>query len=280
MDLSKLILNYKSRQQIENYLAQPTHALLLTGKNGIGLDSTAKAIAKQLADNQVIIIQPRLHDKQKTLSININDIYALIDLTRSRRKDKLAIVIENIESMTNDAPQAFLKLLEEPTVNIFYILSSHSVARLPQTILSRVQNIELLPVPESDLDVLFENSVMRLAKDRRTRILFLAAGLPAETLRLIQDEQYYRERVSLFEQAKLFVQGKEYDRLKLASEIKDRKTAVDLLYSISRIVAMTAPKSKSPLATAQQLQILGQAIDNLNQNGNVRAQLVSIALNL
>lgn len=280
MDLSKLILNSKSRQQIENYLAQPTHALLLTGKNGIGLDSTAKAIAKQLADNQVIIIQPRLHDKQKTLSININDIHALIDLTRSRRKDKLAIVIENIESMTNDAPQAFLKLLEEPTVNIFYILSSHSVARLPQTILSRVQNIELLPVPESDLDVLFENSVMRLAKDRRTRILFLAAGLPAETLRLIQDEQYYRERVSLFEQAKLFVQGKEYDRLKLTSEIKDRKTAVDLLYSISRIVAMTAPKSKSPLATAQQLQILGQAIDNLNQNGNVRAQLVSIALNL
>ena len=280
MDLSKLILNSKSRQQIENYLARPTHALLLTGKNGIGLDSTAKAIAKQLADNQVIIIQPRLHDKQKTLSININDIHALIDLTRSRRKDKLAIVIENIESMTNDAPQAFLKLLEEPTVNIFYILSSHSVARLPQTILSRVQNIELLPVPESDLDVLFENSVMRLAKDRRTRILFLAAGLPAETLRLIQDEQYYRERVSLFEQAKLFVQGKEYDRLKLTSEIKDRKTAVDLLYSISRIVAMTAPKSKSPLATAQQLQILGQAIDNLNQNGNVRAQLVSIALNL
>lgn len=280
MDLSKLILNSKSRQQIENYLAQPTHALLLTGKNGIGLDSTAKAIAKQLAENQVIIIQPRLHDKQKTLSININDIHALIDLTRSRRKDKLAIVIENIESMTNDAPQAFLKLLEEPTVNVFYILSSHSVARLPQTILSRVQNIELLPVPESDLDVLFENSVMRLAKDRRTRILFLAAGLPAETLRLIQDEQYYRERVSLFEQAKLFVQGKEYDRLKLASEIKDRKTAVDLLYSISRIVAMTAPKSKSPLATAQQLQILGQAIDNLNQNGNVRAQLVSIALNL
>ena len=280
MDLSKLILNSKSRQQIENYLAQPTHALLLTGKNGIGLDSTAKAIAKQLADNQVIIIQPRLHDKQKTLSININDIHALIDLTRSRRKDKLAIVIENIESMTNDAPQAFLKLLEEPTVNIFYILSSHSVARLPQTILSRVQNIELLPVPESDLDVLFENSVMRLAKDRRTRILFLAAGLPAETLRLIQDEQYYRERVSLFEQAKLFVQGKEYDRLKITSEIKDRKTAVDLLYSISRIVAMTAPKSKSPLATAQQLQILGQAIDNLNQNGNVRAQLVSIALNL
>ena len=280
MDLSKLILNSKSRQQIENYLSRPTHALLLTGKNGIGLDSTAKAIAKQLADNQVIIIQPRLHDKQKTLSININDIHALIDLTRSRRKDKLAIVIENIESMTNDAPQAFLKLLEEPTVNIFYILSSHSVARLPQTILSRVQNIELLPVPESDLDVLFENSVMRLAKDRRTRILFLAAGLPAETLRLIQDEQYYRERVSLFEQAKLFVQGKEYDRLKLTSEIKDRKTAVDLLYSISRIVAMTAPKSKSPLATAQQLQILGQAIDNLNQNGNVRAQLVSIALNL
>lgn len=280
MDLSKLILNSKSRQQIENYLAQPTHALLLTGKNGIGLDSTAKAIAKQLADNQVIIIQPRLHDKQKTLSININDIHALIDLTRSRRKDKLAIVIENIESMTNDAPQAFLKLLEEPTVNVFYILSSHSVARLPQTILSRVQNIELLPVPESDLDVLFENSVMRLAKDRRTRILFLAAGLPAETLRLIQDEQYYRERVSLFEQAKLFVQGKEYDRLKLTSEIKDRKTAVDLLYSISRIVAMTAPKSKSPLATAQQLQILGQVIDNLNQNGNVRAQLVSIALNL
>lgn len=280
MDLSKLILNSKSRQQIENYLSRPTHALLLTGKNGIGLDSTAKAIAKQLADNQVIIIQPRLHDKQKTLSININDIHALIDLTRSRRKDKLAIVIENIESMTNDAPQAFLKLLEEPTVNVFYILSSHSVARLPQTILSRVQNIELLPVPESDLDVLFENSVMRLAKDRRTRILFLAAGLPAETLRLIQDEQYYRERVSLFEQAKLFVQGKEYDRLKLTSEIKDRKTAVDLLYSISRIVAMTAPKSKSPLATAQQLQILGQAIDNLNQNGNVRAQLVSIALNL
>ncbi len=280
MNLNELIINPKSRRQIDNYLRQPTHALLLSGKAGVGLDTVAQAIAKQLAGSKAIVISPRLHEKQKTLSINIDDIHALIELTRSRREDKLAIAIQNIESMTNDAPQAFLKLLEEPTKNVYYILSTHETSRIPLTIMSRVQNIRLLPVGQNDLSGLFEDSLTRLTSEKRTRIEFLANGLPAETTRLIQDESYYREKALLFEQAKLFLQGEEYDRLKISAEIKDRQTAISLVQSISRIVVMTAPRSSRPTATSEQLQLLSQTIEHLHQNGNVRSQLTSIALNL
>jgi DNA polymerase-3 subunit delta' len=56
------------------------------------------------------------------------------------------IIIENADTMNEQAQNAFLKMLEEPPVNTFFILIAENINSLLATIVSRCRNIWLNPV--------------------------------------------------------------------------------------------------------------------------------------
>jgi len=297
-----LILHPKSRAAIESYLKQPTHALLLTGKNGVGLGTIAKVLAREIAGANVVVIEPQLHNQQKTANINIDDIRALHEMTRARRRDNLMIVIDNVDQMTNDAPQAFLKLLEEPTPNVFYILTSHNIVQLPETIRSRTQIIEILPPPAEMCDISSfcaqsqnlvkkmdsaisdetqnDNKIFKITAEKRAQIQFLGDRKPAEIVQLLTDEQYFRDRATAMNTAKNFVAGNIPTRLKTVAATTARETAIDLAQNIAKLITLTAPRVKNPKTVVENLELVSSTIDNLTQNGNVRAQLTNLALGL
>jgi len=281
MKLDDLILNQISRQQIHNYLKNPTQALLLTGENGLGLGTIAQALAQEIAGANIVKIVPRLHKTQTTANINIDDVRELNELTRARRVDNLVIVIDEAEKMTRDTPQALLKLLEEPSTHVYYILTSHSPERLPATILSRAQEIKVLPPSDEDCEKLFSvESKITVAK--KTQIKFLAASRPAEIYRLNGDEQYFRAVASSVETAKNFLQSKEFGRLKIVAETNSRDGAITLVKNVAKLLTLTAAKTETKNAnrTAANLQLVSTTLDNLAQNGNARAQLMNLAINL
>jgi len=262
--MENLLINPKSKNQLGAYLNEPTHALLLTGQKGVGLGTIAKALAKQIAGAEVVVVVPKLHKSQKTANINTDDIRALREFTRAQRTVPLAIVIDEAETMTNDAPGALLKNLEEPSSNIHFILTSHNTSNLPETITSRVQNIEILPVHA-------ENIISDIKPQLKQRqIEFMAGNLPAEIHRLSEDELYFRSQARLFEQAKEFILANTYERLRLVSKFKLREETLEFLVVLSHLTQIKPSKSKS-------LETLSAVIDNLNQNGNVKAQLTYLA---
>ena len=256
------------------------HALLLVGESGAGLRTIAKSLAQEIAKANMIIIEPKLHNQQKTANINIDDIRDLHEITRARRDKNFVILIDDVDKMTNDAPQAFLKLLEEPTANTFYIMTSHNVKRLPETIRSRTQIIEILPPPKTAVQEIFATSSTKLMAEKRAQIEFLGERKPAEIVRLLTDEQYFRDKAAVMNTAKNFIQGSVAEKLKIVVTTTTRETAIELTQNIAKLLILTAPKSKNPKMVSESLEFLTKTIENLTQNGHVKTQLLNLALNI
>jgi DNA polymerase III delta prime subunit len=276
MTLVELVLHPQTRRELKNYLKQPTHALLLTGEQGVGLGTIAQVLAKEIAGTNIATVQPRLHDKQKTISINIDDIRELGQFTRDRRSEPLCIVIDEAEKMTISAPEAFLKALEEPVSHVFYILTTHMPARLPVTIKSRAQTIKVLPPLAGACDTLLAGS----DPAKLARVKFLGDRQPAEITRLLTDEEHFRAAAATMEAAKRFVQGKPAERLAIVANTTTRDAAIKLTQNIAQLLLLTASRAKNPKAAADSLHVVSEVIDRLHQNGNVRAQLTYLALNI
>ncbi|MFZ5932795.1 MAG: hypothetical protein ACOYT7_01840 [Patescibacteria group bacterium] len=69
----------------------------------------------------------------------IADVRVLSSFTRLSLNQKTAIVIKGAEEATEEALNAFLKNLEEPQENLFYILWAEEVYKILPTIVSRCQ---------------------------------------------------------------------------------------------------------------------------------------------
>lgn len=59
---------------------------------------------------------------------------------------KTVVILTDIETMRKEAANAFLKLLEEPSENLIFLLTSNSTDALLPTITSRCQHIKLTPL--------------------------------------------------------------------------------------------------------------------------------------
>ena len=69
----------------------------------------------------------------------IDDVRELKKLVKFSLVEKTAIVISDIDKITTEAANAFLKNLEEPTKNLIYILTANNIANVLPTIVSRCQ---------------------------------------------------------------------------------------------------------------------------------------------
>ena len=103
--------------------------------------------------------------------------------TFSRRK---AALIYPVEAMNTHTVNALLKTVEEPPGETVIILVSHDIARLPATIRSRCQNLQVrLPGFASGLEWLCNAS--GVDRPEAETALKAAAGSPLKALRMLRD---------------------------------------------------------------------------------------------
>jgi|GEM_PF-1692536 len=96
------------------------------------------------------------------------------------------IIIEKTGTMTTEAANALLKLLEEPPQNvIFFLLAERSEAVLA-TVRSRCQLIKLLPLSESDMRQILK--VYPMSVGDQDLILGLSLGRPGRALALAKGQ--------------------------------------------------------------------------------------------
>lgn len=74
--------------------------------------------------------------------VKIEDVRSLNSFTSLHLNKPTIIFIENVENATTEALNAFLKNLEEPQENLFYVLTCESPYKVLPTILSRCQIIK------------------------------------------------------------------------------------------------------------------------------------------
>lgn len=262
-----LIYNPRTRTYLDALQKQTPHALLLTGEAGSGLASTAREIAgRALAE----IITPGA-ETGKTTSIRVEQIRALYDATKGKTATARVFLIDDADRMTETAQNAFLKLLEEPTPNVRFILTTHAPDKLLPTIRSRVQMLPIRPITNAQTD-----SMLQKVTDPRkaAQIRFLAAGKPAEITRLMTDEAYFAAQSQLVRDAQKYIGGERYERIRQAfAYAGNRENALSMLAAAKTVMTHTI-KTNPTRESILRADRLRETIEHLEQNGNVRLQLL------
>ncbi len=195
-----------------------SHAILITGPKGVGkfefcielahlMISPFRPIPPQLMvvddlylDGQTkeggIISSTfdqfhRKKEKKKTDTIGVEDINSFTrHLYETVEGDYKIVIIRNIERMTREASNHFLKVLEEPPLKTIFLMTSSEEYRILPTIFSRVQKEIFSFVSSEELS----NSIPEsFPKEKRDLLLQLSAGRVVEFFRLVHDSLYFDE---------------------------------------------------------------------------------------
>ncbi|HNP66184.1 MAG TPA: DNA polymerase III subunit delta', partial [Woeseiaceae bacterium] len=138
--------------------ARAPHAVLLTGPVGVGKRAAASWMAAQRLKGDAVpalptypverFEHPDMHwilTPEDKKSIGIEQVRALVgelSLTSHQGSGKVA-VIEPANDMTVNAANSLLKTLEEPPGDALLILIADRIGKLPSTIISRCQRIDI-----------------------------------------------------------------------------------------------------------------------------------------
>ena len=277
LDLDELIIAPVARRQLEAYLSSPVHALLLVGVAGLGLGTIARALADRVAGNDVIYLTPTNHNKQKTTIINADDIAGLPTILRDKRDHRLAVVIDDADQTAPDVFERMLKLIEEPVSGVYFIFTTHRISALPATILSRTGTIRVKAPTAEACRSLLDGVDAQLAN----QISWLAGNRPALTRRLVESGDQSQPDLISMTRAKQFMQAQRPRRVEQIDTIIDRESGLALCAAIARILTvMLAGGGSAEAATiARRLDLLSETADRLSANGNVRLQLLNLAVN-
>ena len=277
LDLDELIISPVTRRQLEAYLSSPVHALLLVGVAGLGLGAIARALADRVAGNDVVYLTPTNHNKQKTTIINADDIAGLPTILRDKRDHRLAVVIDDADQTVPGVFERMLKLIEEPVSGVYFIFTTHRISALPATILSRTGIIRVKAPAAEACRRLLDGVDAQLAN----QISWLAGNRPALTRRLVESGDQSQLDIASMTRAKQFMQAQRPRRIEQIDVIADRESGLALCAAIARIltVMLVGGGPVEAATIARRLDLLSETADRLSANGNVRLQLLNLAVN-
>jgi len=253
-------------------------SMVFTGPQGVGLSAAVTYVASRLKTSPIYVLPEKDEkvDIEKGV-ITVDVIRRLYAMTKTIETGTRLIVIDYAERMGVQAQNAFLKLLEEPGVNTHFILLTHAISKLLPTIRSRVQVTEINPITISQSEALLDE-LKSTDEMKRSQLLFIAAGLPAQLMTLANDATAFEARAQIVRDARTFIQGTLYDRLKLALVYKDnREGSLTLLTDGMKLLQNSLKSGNNP----EQVKLIGALLkvhERIEANGNVRLQLASAML--
>jgi DNA polymerase-3 subunit gamma/tau len=153
---------------IKNRIA---HAYLLTGVRGIGKTTTARLIAMSLncedrpketsepcgkCNSCISICEDRSLDvieMDAASKTGVDDIREIIDNVKYKpvSSQYKIFIIDEVHMLSKNAFNALLKTLEEPPPHVKFIFATTEVKKIPITIISRCQRLDLHRIEKEDL---------------------------------------------------------------------------------------------------------------------------------
>jgi DNA polymerase-3 subunit delta' len=287
-----MLLHDRTKAHIDNFAANPSHALIVRGDAGSGklflaFEITVKLLA--LESVQKLNNYPyfkHLRPMKRTVSIDqVRELQNFFQLkTAGDSKIRRIAVIENAHFLSVEAQNALLKILEEPPQDSVLILTVQGERSLKETIYSRSQQI-VVQTPELD-DVLAYYGNSELEKDRIIKAYFLAGGGMGLISALLRSDETHvlLENVKL---AKKMLSLPIYERLCEADSLsKQPETLPDFLYALRRVIlvlveqfALTNNKTKLQKIT-KSLSLVHETEASLEHNPNVKLLLTNLLIKL
>ncbi len=285
--LDNLMIARNTKVAVSQYLKDPTHALLVIGSKGSGVDEVVTALGlerlklteKLQLNNtpRALVIKP---NKNGNISIDeIREVWKFAKVSGSKGTDKTKLVlIYDAHALTTEAQNSLLKLLEEPPEYLNFILSAPSTRSVLSTIDSRTTKLIIQGVSRDEFSKMLVSSGVDSAEVERLRFVSGGEVYKALSLSKLNSE----EGLGL---SKELIAKKPYQRLVMTkAAMNDRAKAIEIannLYHLSFIGLKTAISSGK--SGEKWLEILKKAeltATNLEANGNVRLNLTSLLVGI
>lgn len=208
-----MIIGHKAQwQYLKNAvrLQRLPHAFLFSGPSQVGKRRVALEMAKLVSCQEAVLEQRPcqqcsaclavskglypdlilLSPEKKELSISqMRELSRKMSLRAYGSSFKVAL-IDEAHYMRQEAQNAFLKTLEEPTRKSIFVLITEYPARLLPTIRSRIQPVRFSYVSRHEIEkYLREKGV----GERRAKILRYAQGLPGKAIFLLANPALLKE---------------------------------------------------------------------------------------
>lgn len=227
------------------------HAYLFTGQAYIGKGETARGIAKLVncentsSDGQLFFcdecpVCKRINsgnhpdvsviESDFTEPIKIDEIRNVLKQVKLRpfMAEKKIIIIRNIENLTQEASNAFLKTLEEPAGNSLLLLTTSIPEKILDTVKSRCHTVYFYPCSRKDLAARLKKCYA--GEDVNVNFLaYFAEGCPGEARRLKEDGIFERKRYII--DNFIFSEPDENFIKKILADKKKMKEFLDILSS-------------------------------------------------
>lgn len=154
-----------------------SHAYLFTGPRGVGKTTIARLIAKGVncLNSEDVTDNPcgeceNCREISQGISMDMIEIDAAsnrgIDEIRELKEKinyqpvkgrKKIYIIDEVHMLTKEAFNALLKTLEEPPAHVIFILATTEIDKIPDTVISRCQRYDFLPIDKKDIKKLLKN---------------------------------------------------------------------------------------------------------------------------
>ena len=192
------------------------HAWLLTGPQGVGKGSFARAAALRLLSDaagpavelpgietppdhrivklweagshpDIMLLERLYRDKTKDFarSITVDQIRGLSRLfaTSPSFSPVRIVIVDAADDMERAGANALLKLLEEPPSDAVFLLVSHAPARLLPTIRSRCRVLRFDPLAAADMTAALAQALPEAARDEIEQLATIGEGAPGKAIR-------------------------------------------------------------------------------------------------
>ncbi len=291
MKQEELVIHQQTSEQLERFIAQPSHALLLVGADGVGKGMLAKYLTAQILELNSVTAVESSHavslvapDDKQTISIDVvRTLQRFLKLkTAGKKQIRRVVIVEHAQGMTTEAQNAFLKLLEEPPADTLLIMTASNTQSLLPTILSRVQTFSIMAPGKDQLLSFFADYPQAAV----TQTYFLSGGLPG-LMKALLDEDSEHSLVQAVTRAKALLQQDLLARLVTVEQISKQKADVQQLCVALHRIAHTALEQaavKNDVRRIAQWQRIIKAVTEaqkmLAANANTKLTLTQLMLHL
>lgn len=143
------------------------HCLLLTGPSGVGKTTVARILRKHLKCG--------LRDFNE---MNCGDIHGIDAVREIRRRMSLRPIsgvskiwlIDEAHKLTNDAQNAFLKMLEDTPKHVYFILCTSEPNKLIRAVRTRPTTIDFKPLSTNDIKTVCKKCAVKEGLNYSTKV--------------------------------------------------------------------------------------------------------------
>jgi replication-associated recombination protein RarA len=257
----ELLLHPTTKKQIDLFLQKPPHALLILGPEGSGRGALAQHIAHNLlkVSSSALKNYPYLRTITPSgTSISIDSIRSLQEFTRLKTPGndpiRRVVIVEDAGSMTTEAQNSFLKLLEEPPADTVLLLTAKTRRDLLPTVVSRTQSLNIRQPGKEDIEKYFQQQNYSIASIEKA--FYISEGHLGLMSAILANDTGH-PLVSAITEAKDLLAQPAFKRLARVDELSKQKgSSPDLLQGMQRVcrAALTQAINKDKLADAQHWQ--------------------------